>query len=59
MKKFGLQGYEKDDLISAEKEIKDLLELYLDSDLAGDNNDRRQKLQSVKIVSTMLSHAIS
>ncbi len=50
MKITELLKIEKEDLIAAKNEIIDLLEIYLDNDIAGDNEDRRNKLKSVKTV---------
>ena len=34
------------------KEFNDLFEIYLDSDIAGDNDDRRNKLSAIKNFNT-------
>lgn len=36
-------------------ELKDLLTIYLDTDLAGDNQDRRNKLAAVNKIQDLLS----
>ena len=50
-----LKHLKKLELEGVNNEIKDLFEIYLDSDIAGDNQDRRNKLAAVKKVSSLLN----
>jgi hypothetical protein len=50
MKDLSLNESETEELVNAKTHINDLLEIYLDCDIAGDNEDRRKKLKAVKTV---------
>lgn len=35
------------------KEIKDMFDIYLENDIAGDNHDRRSKLNAVRYITSI------
>lgn len=47
-----LESISKPDI---KKEINDMFEIYLESDIAGDNQDRKNKLNAIKIVNKVFS----
>lgn len=55
MKITELQSIEKEELLNAKTQISDLLDIYLDEDIAGDNEDRRKKLSAVKTVHKIIN----
>lgn len=59
MKGFDMHTHTKQDLIEAKIELNDLLELYLDSDLAGDNQDRRNKIKATKLLTNIIQQVTS
>lgn len=52
-----LDNFDEDQLKNTSFQLKDLFEIYLDCDLAGDNDDRRSKLCCVKIIEEFLELA--
>ena len=59
MKISELQSIEKEDLLNAKTQVADLLDIYLDEDIAGDNEDRRKKLTAVKTVHKIIDCLIA
>ena len=54
MKITELQKIEKEELLNAQTQVADLLDIYLYEDIAGDNEDRRNKLSAVKTVQQII-----
>jgi hypothetical protein len=55
MKNPELQSIEKEELLNAQTQVADLLDIYLDEDIAGDNEDRRKKLSAVKTIHKIIN----